>query len=100
MARSSRKDRKVQRERAQRATDRGLPALAPEAYKSPVRGQVLAAGPHLPDDSTETNGDLASSNRSKGWLSRWSLWAKVLGLTILVLLGISLWRTIASKTGQ
>jgi hypothetical protein len=98
MSRSSRKDRKVQRERAQRATDRGLPVPVPEVYKNPGRAQAqdTELNPH---DLTAGNDEVDPSTGPKGWFSHWSLSVKVIGLAILILLGISLWRTIASKTG-
>lgn len=98
MSRSSRKDRKVQRERAQRASERGLPAVVPEVYRSPGRAEVQAGGVN-PQDSTAANDEVESSKSPKGWFSQQSLFVKVLGLAILILLGISLWRTIASKAG-
>lgn len=98
MSRSSRKDRKVQRERAQRASDRGLPVPVPEVYKS--SGRVRAQDSSLnPQELTVAVGEVDSSASPKGWFSHWSLSVKVLGVAILILLGISLWRTIASKAG-
>jgi hypothetical protein len=95
VSRSSRKDRKVQRERVQRAVDRGLPAQAPEAYK-PRRGPTGPLAGALAGE--ETNTDVVAEQR-KGWLSQWPMSMKMLGLATLVLLAISLWRTIAARTG-
>jgi hypothetical protein len=98
MTRSSRKDRKVQRERAQRASDRGLPMPVPEVYKSPGRARSQDASLNS-QELTVADDKLDSRTSPKGWFSHWSLSVKVLGVAILVLLGISLWRTIASKAG-
>jgi len=96
MSRSSRKDRKVQRERAQRASDRGLPAPVPEVYKSPGRARAQDASLN-PQELTATDAEMDSSASPKGWFSQWSLAVKVLGLVILLLLGISLWKTVTSR---
>lgn len=96
MPRPSRKDRRVQRERAQRASGRGLPALAPEAYK-PARG---APSQRSADDPRPApNSAPASAAPAKGWLSQWPLSMKLLGLATLLLLGIGLWRTLMSQAG-
>jgi|GEM_PF-2710634 len=98
MPRSSRKDRRVQRERAQRASDRGLPAAAPEAYRPARRGQVTRGAEDSPllVHSSEAPQPAA---RARGWLSQWPLSMKVLGLATLLLLAIGLWRTLTSQTG-
>lgn len=96
MSRSSRKDRKVQRERAQRATDRGLPVPVPEVYKSPGRARAHDSSLE-PQDLVASNDERDSGTSSKGWFSHGSLSVKVLGLAILILLGISLWKTVNSR---
>jgi len=96
MSRSSRKDRKVQRERAQRATDRGLPVPVPEVYKS--SGRARARDLNLdPQGLAAVNDEANSIATSKGWFSHWSLSVKVIGLAILILLGVSLWKTLTSR---
>ena len=95
MPRASRKDRKVQRERAQRALYRGLPALAPEVSKP---RQVSGRG----DIDERPAGDApkpAATAERRGWLSQWPLSLKLLALATLLVLAFSLWRTIATRTG-
>lgn len=95
MSRASRKDRKVQRERVQRAVDRGLPAQVSDAYK-PRRGSAVPVAGTLSGEETTTE---VVAEQRKGWLSQWPMSMKLLALATLVLLAISLWRTIASRTG-
>jgi hypothetical protein len=96
MTRASRKDRKVQRERVQRALDRGLPAQASEAGRPRRDATQPSLEGYASGDGTNTQ---AVSVQRKGWLSQWPLSMKLLGLATLVLLAISLWRTIASRPG-
>ena len=98
MPRTSRKDRRVQRERAQRASDRGLPAIVPEVYKSPRRSQEQDSSLEL-QDLAAPNEAMDSSKPPKGWFSQWPLSLKVLSLATLILLGYGLWRTIKSSAG-
>jgi hypothetical protein len=98
MTRSSRKDRKVQRERAQRASDRGLPVPVADVYKSPGRARAQDSS-LSPQGFTAVENGVDTSASPKGWFSHWSLTVKVIGLAILILLGISLWRTITTNAG-
>lgn len=93
MPRTSRKDRKLQRQRATNATERGLPT--PELE--------LRVGTRVASSSTSSaspvTSDIESSTRPKaGWFAAWSLPMKLLGavaLATLALLGLSLYRTLA-----
>jgi hypothetical protein len=97
MPRISRKDRRVQRERAQRATGRGLPAAAPEAPKTTRRGPTQGVIARSAASEPSRAGDTSESGKS--WLSQWPLWMKIIGLSTLLLLAIGLWKTLTSQTG-
>jgi len=92
--RDSRKDRKHQRQRASNAADRGLPA---SALKGPVPPR--ASSRQVPNSNDPALSGAASSTAKKAAGFSSSLLLKILALTTLVLLGISLWRTITKSNG-
>ena len=87
MPRASRKDRKIQRQRATNAADRGLPApiLEPRGVVQTRKGGLPSAS----DDGWAGSTEPKPSNRR--------VWIKILGLATLALLGLSLWRTLSSS---
>ena len=96
MPRTSRKDRKIQRQRATNAADRGLPAPSIE-----TRGPAGTSASGSPLASDFDDGSAGSTGPSpanrRGWFASWPLSIKVFGLATLVLLGIGLWRTLSAK---
>lgn len=98
MPRASRKDRKNQRRRATNATERGLPAPELELRNSPaLRGSNSPAS----DAQGRMAGvDGSGQTRKPGWFSTWPLSVKILALTTLALLALSLWRTLTTPRGD
>ncbi len=99
MTRPSRKDRKMLRQRASNAVERGLPA--PELEFGSSGSRVVASG-----DSSETpvTADIsgATSKPPRGFAS-WPLSMKLLAgvaAATLILLGYSLWRTLAGSANS
>jgi hypothetical protein len=96
VARTSRKERKVQREKITRAANRGLPTAVVEGRK---RGQIVPITDLDNDDSARFAPTESGGARSGGWFSNWPMSLKVLGLATLALLAIGLWRTLSTRNG-
>lgn len=96
MARASRKDRKEQRGRAQRATDRGLPAALPDpkVFGGASQDVVLA---RADTNWSAADGPNASVPAKPKGFAAIPTSIKVVGLATLLLLGFSLWRTLSAR---
>jgi len=92
VSRTSRKDRKLLRQRVEKAAERGLPAPEVELRGS---GFVRSSGPQVSPEGDESMG--SSPAKRPGWFSTWPMSVKILALTILGLLAFSLWQTISSS---
>ena len=99
MPRVSRKDRKTQRERVLRAVERGLPAPTPDLRKN-VRSSALEDARSSDAPAPKGQSAIELNKGHGGWFSNWQTMLKLLVVATLVLLGIGLWRTLTSKTGQ
>lgn len=97
MPRVSRKDRKVQRQRQARATDRGLPTSEIDLRRPSGIGYNDASGSTPASTALAANGSAPAER--KGWFSTWPTSVKLLGLATLALLGIGLWRTLTQQSG-
>jgi hypothetical protein len=92
--RASRKDRKIQRERAARALDRGLPTPGLD-LRGPT-GSRNSSGEHSgrPASVTATS----SSSNPTHQKNRFAKWPIIVGVATLALLGIGLWRTLSTRS--
>jgi hypothetical protein len=94
VARSSRKDRKLLRQRATNAVDRGLPAPELELVSGSPR---VASSGNSSETPVTTDVGVSPTKRQSGF-SSWPLPMKLLSIVAaatLALLAFSLWRTLA-----